>query len=193
MTAKRLTVSQRAELLVREELDASMRAAGFRRVRLVFQREHGQCFQELRFDTHVYTSGGPSAPTGSLRGWVTIAPLVRSGRNKSGATLSKELRDLVPRGVGFWQVPMTKGPKRKKVGVELRQAGRALVAVLEPIVDAAAVRGLVRRAELSRWQRQLDQIARELKLPSVRRDAAQVQEFIEARTRCLERIAELGP
>lgn len=191
MSAKHLTAAQRAELLVREELDAVMRAAGFRRTRLVFRREHGECFHELRFDTHWYTSGGSKPPTGSLCGWVTVAPRLKSLRKKAGAVMSEELNQLVPKGIGAWPVPMTKGLKRKQVGAELQAAVRALLKTLEPVVDAAAMQRLANRVQLNWWKKQLAEITRELKLPAVRRDATQVQELTEARARCLEHLAEV--
>ena len=105
-----------------------LRAAGFRKARLVFTRTHGTLVQTIQISVAVTVSGGKTPPEGFFRVWVYALPL--------SATLSS----LVP-GAGLWKVPMTRGKKRDQIarGAPLgsRAARRARTAA-QPARRAAA-------------------------------------------------------
>src|SRR5262245_22584911 len=115
---KPLTISQRVELLVRNELGELLREAGFRKTRLVFERVRGQVVQTIQLHAKTTVSGGASPP----EGWMQVQLGFEAAKTRTFASVGCQLPKLVPEAPGAWRVPPTRGPKRVAVGAELRRA-----------------------------------------------------------------------
>lgn len=130
---KPLTISQRVELLVRDELGELLREAGFRKTRLVFERVRGAVVQKIQLHARTTVSGGASPP----EGWMHVQLWFEAAKKRAFASVGCQLPKLVPEACGAWRVPPTRGPKRVAVGAEVRRAFEMLVATLDRIENGA--------------------------------------------------------
>ncbi len=151
------TVAARTESVVRDAVGELMKAAGFRRKRLVFRRVHGELVQVVQVHVRVTVSGGSKPAEGFFRIWIGLGP----SRLAPKEPLEFECGDHIELHAGIpsprytWEVPPTRGAKRAKVAADLVQAFEAMLATLDQITDDTQVKALVAEATQNRiWQRQ---------------------------------------
>lgn len=121
---KSWSVAKRADLLIREELSGIFKQAGFKKQRNKFTRKYGYATQMVFFGIYPTESDGKNPPKGKMLCWIRFAPK---------QTGSYFMRDFIPESKDQWEVPIGPGPKRKKIGKELKKSFQKLIAILDSI------------------------------------------------------------
>jgi hypothetical protein len=152
-----ITVAQRTESVLRDAVGPLMKAAGFRRKRMVFRRTHGDLVQVVQVYAQVTVSGGASPAKGFFRIWVGLGPATLASKApyeyECGAHI--ELREGVPSPHRTWPVPPTRGPTRAAIAADLAIAFGALLRTLDLVTTLEQVTALVEEATQNRiWQRE---------------------------------------